>query len=80
VLFLLVLLGLRAVPPQVLVSRSARDTPPARRSKEVTVFDELTDELLELRVDVRGYGAAVYARNEDEGGGYCSCCCCCWGF
>lgn len=47
------------------------------------MFHELTEELLDLRADVRGYGAAVYAANEDVPG--CSsgiCCstvlCCCW--
>lgn len=41
------------------------------------MFTELTEELLDLEVTRRGYGAAVYARDEDGGGGYCSCCCCC---
>jgi len=44
------------------------------------MFDELTEELLDLEVSVRGYGGAVYARDEDGGGGFCSCCCCCGGF
>lgn len=44
------------------------------------MFKELTEELLDLRADVRGYGAAVYAANEDGGGGNACCCCCCsWG-
>jgi hypothetical protein len=41
------------------------------------MFTELTEELLDLEVTVRGYGAAVYAANEDG----CSCgivlCCTC---
>lgn len=47
------------------------------------MFEELTDELLDLQASVRGYGAAVYAVNEDEPGcscGLCSCtvlCCTC---
>jgi len=44
------------------------------------VFTELTDELLDLEVTVRGYGAAVYAANETGGGGISCCSCsCCWG-
>lgn len=41
------------------------------------MFKELTEELLDLRVNVRGYGAAVYAASEDGGGGVIACCCCC---
>lgn len=47
------------------------------------MFDELTDELLDLQANVRGYGAAIYAANEDVPGcssGLCSCtilCCTC---
>ena len=41
------------------------------------MFDELTEELLDLQANVRGYGAAVYAANADA----CSCgivlCCTC---
>jgi hypothetical protein len=29
------------------------------------MFDELTEELLDLEANVRGFGAAVYAANED---------------
>lgn len=43
------------------------------------MFNELTEELLDLKVNRRGYGAAVYAAKEEGGGGYCSCCCCCGG-
>lgn len=65
-----------------VAARGARDREPTYGWNEevALVFDELTDELLDLRADVRGYGGAVYARDEDGGGGYCSCCCCCWGF
>ena len=41
------------------------------------MFKELTEELLDLRVNVRGYGSAVYAASEDSGGGVIACCCCC---
>ena len=47
------------------------------------MFEELTEELLDLSADVRGYGAAVYAVVEDEPGcssSLCSCtilCCTC---
>jgi hypothetical protein len=46
------------------------------------MFEELTEELLDLQADVRGYGAAVYAVNEEPGSssGLCSCtvlCCTC---
>jgi len=41
------------------------------------MFKALTHELLDLRANVRGYGAAVYAQRVDGGGGNC-CCCCCW--
>lgn len=41
------------------------------------MFKELTEELLDLRVNVRGYGATVYAASEDGGGGVIACCCCC---
>ena len=48
--------------------------------EEIQMFKELTEELLDLQAVVRGYGAAVYAANEDGGGGNaCCCCCCCWG-
>lgn len=46
------------------------------------MFDELTEELLDLSANVRGYGAAVYAKIEDEPGssGICTsvvlCCSC----
>ena len=42
------------------------------------MFKELTEELLDLRVNVRGHGAAVYAVNEDGGGGgtYIACTTC----
>ena len=43
------------------------------------MFNELTEELLDLKVNLRGYGAAVYAAKQEGGGGYCSCCCCCGG-
>lgn len=42
------------------------------------MFKELTEELLDLRATVRGYGAiAVYAQKTDCCSGPC-CCCCCW--
>lgn len=40
------------------------------------MFKELTEELLDLKVNVRGYGAAVYAANEDGGGGGTLVLCC----
>ena len=40
------------------------------------MFKELTEELLDLRANVRGYGAAVYAVNEDGGGGGTLVLCC----
>lgn len=50
------------------------------------MFEELTEELLDLTADVRGYGAATYAASYDEcsGSACCSiilCCTCttlCW--
>jgi hypothetical protein len=52
------------------------------------MFEELTEELLDLSANVRGYGAAVYAAVEDDTGcssSLCSsvilCCTCtslCW--
>lgn len=45
-------------------------------AKGVDMFKELTEELLDLRADVRGYGAAVYAVNEDGGGGGTLVLCC----
>jgi hypothetical protein len=57
-------------------------------SKGPAMFEELTEELLDLSASVRGYGAAVYAVEEDPGSSNscslcCSivlCCCCalCW--
>lgn len=46
------------------------------------MFEELTEELLDLSAGVRGYGAAVYAVVEDAPGcsALCSCtilCCTC---
>jgi hypothetical protein len=51
------------------------------------MFQELTDELLELTVTEKGYRAAVYGVNVGSDGcsGSCSCsssltcCCLCWG-
>lgn len=40
------------------------------------MFRELTDELLDLRVEEKGYGLALYANNEDGGGEACSSCSC----
>ena len=37
------------------------------------MFTELTEELLDLRANVRGHGNAVYAVTEDQPG--CSSCC-----
>jgi len=52
------------------------------------MFEQLTEELLDLRSNVRGYGGAMYAAVEDDPGCSCSgcttvvlCCCCttlCW--
>lgn len=51
------------------------------------MFDELTEEMLDLSANVRGYGAATYAASADEPGscGGCGtivlCCTCtklCW--
>jgi hypothetical protein len=49
------------------------------------MFTELTEELLDLRSTVRGYGVAVYAANEEgsSSGSLCTTivlCCChlCW--
>jgi hypothetical protein len=41
------------------------------------MFSELVDELLDLRVEEKGYGNAFFATtdNPDEGGGGCSCSC-----
>jgi hypothetical protein len=56
-------------------------------AKGATMFDELTEELLDLTTTVRGYGGAMYAVVEDPGcsSGLCSsvilCCTCttlCW--
>jgi len=41
----------------------------------LTVFDELTAELLDLRADTRGSAAALFAMVLD-----CCSCCCCLGF
>ncbi len=55
--------------------------------KETTMFDELTEELLDLSTSVRGRGAAPYAVVQDDPGssGACTsvilCCTCttlCW--
>ena len=40
------------------------------------MFRELTDELLDLRLTEKGYGAALYAADQDEGGGTCCSCSC----
>lgn len=45
------------------------------------MFKELTEEMLDLGVDERGYGYALYALLQSGGGGGCSrlssaCCCC----
>jgi len=37
------------------------------------MFDELTEELLDLSANVRGYGGAMYAVVDEQG---CSCGCC----
>jgi len=56
---------------------------PFNLEEGVAMFDELTEELLDLQANVRGYGAAVYAVNEDVPGsssGLCcsvTLCCCC---
>ena len=39
------------------------------------MFEELTEELLDLQTNVRGHGAAVYAVIEDEPGSSCTLCC-----
>jgi hypothetical protein len=56
-----------------------------REPKGVAMFTELTEELLDLRSTVRGYGVAVYAANEEgsSSGSLCTTivlCCChlCW--
>ena len=48
------------------------------------MFEELTEELLDLSATVRGHGAAVYALVDDNTCGGCGlccsvvlCCCCC---
>jgi hypothetical protein len=48
------------------------------------MFEELTEELLDLSATVRGHGAAVYAVVDDNTCGGCGlccsvvlCCCCC---
>jgi hypothetical protein len=49
----------------------------ARSATEGSImFEELTEELLDLQVNVRGYGAAVYAVVEEPGSSNsCSLCC-----
>jgi hypothetical protein len=50
------------------------------------MFDELTEELLDLRASVHGYGAALYAVEEDACSSNCCslcttvvlCCHLCW--
>ena len=49
------------------------------------MFEELTEELLDLSVNVRGYGSALYAAVDDDPGSSncCSLCstfvlCCCY--
>jgi hypothetical protein len=48
------------------------------------MFNELTEELLDLSANVRGFGGAVYAANEDassSSGAIILCCTCttlCW--
>ena len=49
------------------------------------MFEELTEELLDLSADVRGYGGALYAAVDDDPGSSncCSLCssivlCCCY--
>jgi hypothetical protein len=42
--------------------------------KEASMFEELTEELLDLSANVRGHGAAMYAVVEDDPGS-CSLCC-----
>jgi hypothetical protein len=58
-----------------------------RPGKGCVMFDELTEEMLDLSASVRGYGAATYAVVDDEPGccGGCGtivlCCTCttlCW--
>jgi hypothetical protein len=63
-------------------------TTTAHDPKELDMFEELTEELLDLDANVRGFGAAVYAVSEDAcSSGACSscsillCCTCtdlCW--
>ena len=39
------------------------------------MFTELTNELLDLKVEEKGYGHALYAVENDETGCQCSCSC-----
>ena len=66
-----------------VISKSGNDL----ETKGATMFDELTEELLDLTTTVRGYGGAMYAVVDDPGcsSGVCSsvilCCTCttlCW--
>jgi hypothetical protein len=68
-----------------MVCESDNITLPTERG--AAMFHELTDELLDLSANVRGYGAATYAILPDDGcsSGLCSsvilCCTCttlCW--
>ncbi len=47
--------------------------PPTERG--LTMFEELSEELLDLAANVRGHGAATYAAVEDEGGSSSGVCC-----
>jgi hypothetical protein len=63
-------------------SRHTRTTPPRyvveqdNKRKGGTVFGELTDDLLDLRVTEKGFRNALYAAEEDPEA--CSSCSCSW--
>jgi hypothetical protein len=60
--------GHLAAPRVVVETDDTRHT----TRREGAMFDELTDELLDLQATVQGYGAALFAVEEDA----CSSSCC----
>ena len=61
----------RAGRPFASVTTTTRST----HTEGSIMFDELTEELLDLSATVRGRGAAVYAAVDDGSCGNCGLCC-----